>query len=200
MPYNTRRISLSLPSLGVHLPGSNSSRAHNKSQNSARDIAPPPKRIKRSHTLGSISSTSSLSTTPPHLHSRASSTSAPRPAGPAAEHTPPPSPPGFRSTKLDTTGINDDIVVAVLRQLEKTGNRPHLIKELVAILINTLSVVERSVTVTTSSFVPRMANLLLQLRQSCCHYLFTADELFKTAMDCPGAMSACQRTNHHPPT
>lgn len=39
--------------------------------------------------------------------------------------------------KIDTEGINDDIVVAVIEQLEKTGNRPHLIKELAAIMSTT---------------------------------------------------------------
>lgn len=37
--------------------------------------------------------------------------------------------------KIDTEGINDDIVVAVINQLEKTGNRPHLVKELAAVLV-----------------------------------------------------------------
>lgn len=36
--------------------------------------------------------------------------------------------------KIDTDGIADDIVVAVIQQLEKTGNRPHLIKELAQVL------------------------------------------------------------------
>lgn len=52
------------------------------------------------------------------------------------EHTPPPSPlDGGVAPKIDTEGINDDIVVAVIDQLEKTGNRPHLVKELAAVLI-----------------------------------------------------------------
>ncbi|KAJ6166705.1 hypothetical protein N7470_002152 [Penicillium chermesinum] len=37
--------------------------------------------------------------------------------------------------KIDTQGIDDDIVVAAIEQLEKTGNRPHLVKELAAVLI-----------------------------------------------------------------
>lgn len=37
--------------------------------------------------------------------------------------------------KIDTEGINDDIVVAVIHQLENTGNRPHLVKELAAVLV-----------------------------------------------------------------
>jgi hypothetical protein len=56
----------------------------------------------------------------------------------AYEHTPPPSPADTgTTTKIDTDGINDDIVVAVIQQLEKTGNRPHLIKELATVLSNT---------------------------------------------------------------
>lgn len=54
----------------------------------------------------------------------------------ALEHTPPPSPlDGGVAPKIDTEGINDDIVVAVIDQLEKTGNRPHLVKELAAVLV-----------------------------------------------------------------
>jgi hypothetical protein len=55
----------------------------------------------------------------------------------ALEHTPPPSPLDARAApKIDTEGINDDIVVAVIDQLEKTGNRPHLVKELAAVLVS----------------------------------------------------------------
>jgi hypothetical protein len=42
---------------------------------------------------------------------------------------------GVHVPKIDTEVINDDIVVAVINQLEKTGNRPHLVKELAAVLI-----------------------------------------------------------------
>jgi len=62
-----------------------------------------------------------------------------------AEHTPPPSPSEAGNFKIDTQGIDDDIVVGVIEQLEKTGNRPHLLKELAAVLSNTLPIVERSV-------------------------------------------------------
>jgi hypothetical protein len=52
------------------------------------------------------------------------------------EHTPPFSPThGGVAPKIDLEGINDDIVVGVIEQLEKTGNRPHLVKELAAVLI-----------------------------------------------------------------
>lgn len=68
-----------------------------------------------------------------------------RPAGPATGNTPPPSPDDPTHLKIDKEGINDDVVVGVLEQLEATGNRPHLIKELAVILTNSLKVVERYV-------------------------------------------------------
>lgn len=62
-----------------------------------------------------------------------------------AENTPPPSPGGQTGqTKVDTQGIDDAIVVGVIEQLEKTGNRPHLLKELAAVLSASISIVESS--------------------------------------------------------
>lgn len=62
-----------------------------------------------------------------------------------AENTPPPSPGGESGHgKVDTEGIDDTIVVGVIQQLEKTGNRPHLLKELAAVLSNSISIVESS--------------------------------------------------------
>jgi len=138
--YNTRRISLSLPSLGVQLP-----RAHRSPANpSASGDNPPAKRIKRSHTLSGTPLSQSF--TPP-LPRHATSL-AERPlhsAITAAVNTPPPSPHSNNGPKLDYEGINDDIVVGVLQQLEKTANRPHLIKELATVLMTSLKVVERYV-------------------------------------------------------
>jgi len=127
MPYNTRRKSLSLPSLGIHLPSSSrrspSISSTKTSTPSTEDHQlPPSKKVKRSH--------DSLSVSPEPL-SRQS------PAVRAAtwEHTPPPSPmDDGLAPRIDTEGINDDIVVGVIHQLEKTANRPHLVKELAAIL------------------------------------------------------------------
>ena len=59
------------------------------------------------------------------------------------QHTPPPSPGATLDAKVDTEGINDDIVTGVIEQLEKTGNRPHLIKELAAVLSTTSDSVAR---------------------------------------------------------
>lgn len=120
MPYNTRRKSLSLPSLGIQLPAH--SRAHrSNSKPSSPDLSPPAKRLKRSHDDTPLSPSASPKQSPQRR---------------VTEHTPPPSP-SDNVRKIDTDGINDDIVVAVIEQLEKTGNRPHLIKELSTVLAST---------------------------------------------------------------
>ncbi|KAJ5104024.1 hypothetical protein N7532_004553 [Penicillium argentinense] len=122
MPYNTRRKSLSLPSLGIHLPNS-SRRSPSISKGPTEDL-PPTKKVKRSH--------SSLSPEP----SAQRETVLRAGMNGVFRHTPPPSPlDGGITPKIDTEGINDDIVVAVIDQLEKTGNRPHLVKELAAVLV-----------------------------------------------------------------
>ena len=143
MPYNTRRKSLSLPALGIQLP--NTSRAHrpsiSKSSNEEDSPQRPAKRIKQSHsdpidspTSPSRPTSSAISTTPKTV----TFADRPKSSGRAAyEHTPPPSPGDSHRTTIDKDGINDDIVVGVLEQLEKTGNRPHLIKELATVLATT---------------------------------------------------------------
>lgn len=143
MPYNTRRKSLSLPSLGIHLP--NGPRTHRPSPKATPTAdstpAPPAKKLKRSHEadepLSPVSSPRSKTGSP--ALDLPVSTTTPLPRG-AAEHTPPPSPGlGTQARKVDTDGINDDIVIDVIAQLEKTGNRPHLIKDLATILASTNS-------------------------------------------------------------
>lgn len=140
MPYNTRRKSLSLPSLGIHLP--NASRAHRPTPkatpSSESTASPPAKKLKRSHDgdepLSPVSSPRSKVGSP--AIDLPISTDLPLRA--AAEHTPPPSPKlAVQIRKVDTDGINDDIVIAVIEQLEKTGNRPHLIRDLATILAST---------------------------------------------------------------
>jgi hypothetical protein len=63
------------------------------------------------------------------------------------EHTPPPSPEAdvedeAPRREIDLEGINDDIVEAVIVQLQRTANRPHLVKELAAILSTSVKIVE----------------------------------------------------------
>lgn len=127
MPYNTRRKSLSLPSLGIHLP--NASRSHRSpsaSKSSTIDEqVPPSKKVKRSHDTVDTDKSQKVAT------------GRIRNSRGAYEHTPPPSPGDAVGVamKIDTEGINDDVVVAAIEQLEKTGNKPHLVRELAAVLV-----------------------------------------------------------------
>ncbi|OBT69464.1 hypothetical protein VE03_01184 [Pseudogymnoascus sp. 23342-1-I1] len=157
MPYNTRRKSLSLPSLGIHLPVTHASRAAaaaaaaNRSppSSTAPSDQPPLKKLKQSHATPSSSSSSK-----PQSQSHMSPPSKPEPAGksiPKYEHTPPPSPEAdlvededAPRREIDLEGINDDIVEAVIVQLQRTANRPHLVKELAAILSTSVKIVETS--------------------------------------------------------
>ncbi|KAK8195034.1 uncharacterized protein BKA78DRAFT_330462 [Phyllosticta capitalensis] len=141
MPYNTRRKSLSLPMLGIQLPNSSRSSSH-RSPPTASAEQPPHKKQKRIHTPGSSASPSPQ--TPPVAAASKARTDRPKGAGRAVENTPPPSPGVEGVPKIDTEGINDDIVVAVIKQLEETGNRPHLLKELAAVLSTQLPIVESS--------------------------------------------------------
>lgn len=136
MPYNTRRKSLSLPSLGIHLPSTSRRSPSISKPSHSDDQMHPPKKAKRSHDSSLLSPEPTLA-----AMSRIDEEvqlSAIRAAGRRGtlECTPPPSPTdGIVATKIDTEGINDDIVVGVIQQLEKTGNRPHLVKELAAVLV-----------------------------------------------------------------
>ncbi|KAK1143022.1 hypothetical protein N8T08_007086 [Aspergillus melleus] len=138
MPYNTRRKSLSLPSLGIHLPNSSRrSPSASKPPHATDDLLHPSKKVKRWHDSSSLSpepSSASSSTSTTLKHQLAGARSSARRG--TLEQTPPPSPlDGSVAPKVDTEGISDDIVVAVIEQLEKTGNRPHLVKELAAVLV-----------------------------------------------------------------
>lgn len=138
MGYNTRRKSLSLPSLGIHLPVTHAERA--AARLTPPTIVtipenPPAKKIKRSHD-------ESPSMSPPPKR---------EPTRIKYEHTPPPSP-GAETDRdlfveerqeISLEGINDEIVEGVIVQLEKTGNRPHLVKELAAILSVGVKIVEQ---------------------------------------------------------
>ena len=136
MPYNTRRKSLSLPSLGIHLPVTHASRAAARLSPPSTDAnaeIPPSKKIKRSHE-------ESPSMSPP-----------PKRISVKYENTPPPSPEAetedpeeeAKPREIDLDGINDEIVEGVIVQLQKTGNRPHLVKELAAILSQSVKIVEQ---------------------------------------------------------
>ncbi|KAL4928422.1 uncharacterized protein BDV17DRAFT_264185 [Aspergillus undulatus] len=134
MPYNTRRKSLSLPLLGIHVPNtSRRSPSTSKSVHATEENVPPSKKVKRSHDSASASPE-------PTEHGsntrRQSAVACPTHRHATLEQTPPLSPADAGvAPKIDLEGINDDIVVGVIEQLEKTANRPHLVKELAAVLI-----------------------------------------------------------------
>lgn len=48
-----------------------------------------------------------------------------------------------KPTKIDMESINDDIVEAVIVQLQSTANRPHLVKELATVLAQSLTSVQQ---------------------------------------------------------
>jgi len=180
MPYNTRRKSLSLPSLGIHIPVTHAARdaaraAANRAAANTASASP-------TTTSRTMSSTTATSMAPPsredrhatkrlkRTHSESEGSEQELPSAPLAkrrsaaakfDHTPPPSPPPTdRSSvemgdaddddddpssikKVDLEGINDEIVEAVIVQLQDTGNRPHLVKELAAVLMQHLKIVQQ---------------------------------------------------------
>jgi hypothetical protein len=136
MPYNTRRKSICLEGLGVI------KRSRPVAQPSPPNTAvdgeePPVKKPKRSHarqtpTVGDMS--------PPRSTAiRIKDDKSKR----AAALSPPPSPMREGDSKVDIEGISDEIVVGAIQQLEKTGNRPHLVKELAAVLATNITAIER---------------------------------------------------------
>ncbi|PHH50044.1 hypothetical protein CFIMG_006665RA [Ceratocystis fimbriata CBS 114723] len=156
MPYNTRRKSLSLPSLGIHVPMTLAEKAaaasRTKSSLSAARLTststPTPSsssnRLRRSALLAHGEE--------PHakrqkkFHKQLS----------RFDCTPPPSPRVEESTiesgaesddslNLPTLDdVDDEVVRASMKQLHASGNRPHLIKELATCLAQHLAILQQS--------------------------------------------------------
>ncbi|KAI1166744.1 hypothetical protein F5B18DRAFT_30246 [Nemania serpens] len=156
MPYNTRRKSLSLPSLGIHLPvnRSSSSTTNNTQANMTTRPRPstegsprPSKKLKRTDGGSSSSSTTTVRFV-----------AGPRKSESISTLTPPPSAGVHTSIETDDAdcagvsvvepvdlgGINDEIVEAVILRLQQTRNRPHLVKELATILMDKLAIIQQS--------------------------------------------------------
>ncbi|PHH66578.1 hypothetical protein CDD81_7053 [Ophiocordyceps australis] len=155
MPYNTRHKSLSLPSLGIHIPGMHSARAvsathfaspsKTPARHSASSAAPHracdhPSHTPESHHSKRFKRSHDLSAAAVHVES-------------IAEQTPPPSPQSVSSSTMSADSpiqkdildsIRDDIVEASIQQLIYTDNRPHLIKELAVVLAQKLPSVQQS--------------------------------------------------------
>lgn len=134
MPYNTRRKSLSLPSLGIHVPttaaaraAAAKSRASMSSNSSDTHTDHPSKRLKRAH-AGTVPEEALEQTPPPSPQTLATSVE--------FDHEP---------TQIDLEAVNDDIVEAVIVQLQETANRPHLVKELATVLGQSLTSVQQYV-------------------------------------------------------
>ena len=160
-PYNTRRKSLSLSELGIAVPKRSRVTEHpSPPETVVEGEEPPVKRSKRSH--GSLSPPFGAVSPPRTAAIRLKGGEAPKKM---TELSPPPSPAPATNNKIDPEGINDDIVVATIEQLEKTGNRPHLVKELAAILGTNLHAVEKydgrskkTHTTTVANTISRSAN------------------------------------------
>ncbi|KAK3067828.1 hypothetical protein LTR53_015060 [Teratosphaeriaceae sp. CCFEE 6253] len=139
MPYNTRRKSLSLSELGIIVPKRSRTQSHPSPPTTiVEGEEPPVKKTKRSH--GSSSPPPGLMSPPRTTTIRFKEEKPKR----AVELSPPPSPTVEGSNKVDVEGISDDIVIGTIQQIEKTGNRPHLVKELAHVLASSLHSVEKS--------------------------------------------------------
>jgi hypothetical protein len=197
MPYNTRRKSLSLSSLGIHVPVTHAARAAAAVAAAAAAAATNANTAcaVTNNTPGLVAATAKITGNgdtsssplrragekdvvrqPPGLaqapskrikrsHNGTAYVSGATPG--KYEHTPPPSPGGSSSadSQLDAHDdddaeissrrdmkriklpeeINDDIVEGVIAQLVATGNRPHLVKELAAVLAQRLTSVTQYV-------------------------------------------------------
>ncbi|KAK3303308.1 uncharacterized protein B0T15DRAFT_486772 [Chaetomium strumarium] len=157
-PYNTRHKTLSLHSLGIHVPGTHASRTAPANRASSNDAS--------SVSMGSPTSPAKKDESPKKRLKRAFSESSddasplerlPKRRDDATKFqktTPPPSPPAAAmemsedeemvTRTIDMQGINDEIVEAVITQLQNTGNRPHLVKELATVLMQQLKIVQQS--------------------------------------------------------
>lgn len=136
----TRRKSLNLGDMGVVAPKRARVSHPSPPETVVEADERPVKKPKRSHSSASPPPPPGLMSPPRTTVIRLKEE---KPRLPAEQLSPPPSPVAEGNNKIDTEGINDDIVVATLQQLEKTGNRPHLVKELAAVLATKLHAVEK---------------------------------------------------------
>ncbi len=172
-PYNTRHKTLSLSSLGIHVPGTHATRANRSASNSSTgsSSASPVSMASSSPASPSKHDRQLPTKRQKRAYSESSADDHDAPLGRLAkkrssdavkfEHTPPPSPPAAAAhpsiemsededdaaaatpRTIDMEAINDEIVEAVILQLQNTSNRPHLVKELAAVLMLQLKIVQQ---------------------------------------------------------
>jgi len=148
MAYSTRRKSVNLSLLGIHVPlprpsqrspptstSTTTTISSHVPELSEEQLSPPAKRLKRSHSDANIPDSI------PILPTVNVATNTPPPSPPPADLAPPSEEPKSYP-KVDTEGINDDVVCATIEQLERTNNRPHLLKELAIAIAGHVHVVE----------------------------------------------------------
>ncbi|KAJ0340601.1 hypothetical protein COL922a_003195 [Colletotrichum nupharicola] len=152
MPYNTRRKSLSLPSLGIHVPGSHAHRSPATASSNRNISECTPSRITIIPPVSLQSNKRQKRFHGDETQRRGNSLKRPDEKR-MLEHTPPPSPMAedvkigdcgntISSINIKLEGINDEIVEAVIVQLQATANRPHLVKELATVLSQQLPTVQ----------------------------------------------------------
>ena len=151
MGYNTRRKSLSLTELGIVLPKRSRAQSHPS----------PPSTIAEEGEESERPSKKCRVMSPPAIkQEKKPGAQLPQ----LSQLSPPPSPAAEGRNQVDVEGINDDVVVGTIQQLEATGNRPHLVKELAAILACSLHSVEKY---DAASLHSRTANILRRSANPC---------------------------------
>ncbi|KAL2266130.1 hypothetical protein VTJ83DRAFT_5482 [Remersonia thermophila] len=168
-PYNTRHKTLSLHSLGIHVPAArpahrasiSSTTSSSSSSSSSNSASPVSMALSASHRRKRTYSESESDDAPvERLPKRRDSavkrenTNSPTPSSPTArpsietdhDDNNNNSNGGDEASQkpIDMDAINDEIVEAVIVQLQKSGNRPHLVKELATILMQQLKIVQQS--------------------------------------------------------
>ncbi|KAL1887585.1 hypothetical protein Cpir12675_006488 [Ceratocystis pirilliformis] len=156
MPYNTRRKSLSLPSLGIHVPMTLAEKAAAASRTKSSLSAT---RLASTSTPTSSSSSNRLRRSALLAHGEEPQAKRQKKFHKQMSRfdcTPPPSPSVEKSTiesgaesddslNLPTLDdVDDEVVRTSMKQLHASGNRPHLIKELATCLTQHLTILQQS--------------------------------------------------------
>jgi hypothetical protein len=140
MAYTTRRKSVNLSLLGIHVPRPLHPRSPPSiiaplpdDNNITNNFLPPQKKLKTSHL--DIAAPDTRDPLTPSLSVQTPPASPPRSLQPQPHHH-------HLHPRVDTSTINDEVVVATIELLEKHNNRPMMLKELAASISTHVHVVE----------------------------------------------------------